>query len=522
MRLGRMDRIAAILLFACCACSSAGAGRRELHYGLTLAPTGIDPHVHASSELGIPLSSVYDTLVYRDPDGWFVPGLAERWEISSDGREYTFHLRRDVRFHDGTAFDARAVKVNLERILNPETQSQKARFLIDPVETVTVVDDYTVRLELATPFAPLLDSLSQVYLGMASPAALEKWGDDYQFHQVGTGPFRFVDYVAGDHLTLERNPDYAWAPSTYRNKTAQLDRIVFRFYADPATRAPALLSGEADVMGEVLPLDAGDLEKSGRFTLYPVTIPGQPLQFFFNLNRAPTDDVRVRRALLAAADRETLVRTVFGAYSPVATGPLTAATWGAADVVPADSYNPQAAEDLLRQAGWEDADGDGVREKDGRPLRLTVVYPTWGLTPQTAELLELQWEKIGADVELIQAASFSALKDAQTGGGYNLISMNQAGTDPDMLRSFFHSGGAYNWSGIQDADVDALLDRAEQAGADADRLAFYREAQEIFARECVLLPVRDYVNLNVAGNNVQGLHFSPQGWFPVLIDVSLA
>jgi peptide/nickel transport system substrate-binding protein len=522
MKLGRFCWIAGILLFGCCSCAGKGNSGRELHYGLTLVPSGIDPHVHASSELGIPLSSVYDTLVYRGPDGGFVPGLAERWEVSSEGLEYTFHLRRDVRFHDGTPFDARAVKINLERILNPDTKSQKARILIDPVETVTAVDDYTVRLDLSSPFAPLLDSLSQVYLGMASPAALEKWGSDYQFHQVGTGPFRFVEYAAGDHLTLERNPDYAWGPSIYRNKTAQVERIVFRFYADPATRAPALLSGEADVMGEVLPLDAGGLEKDGRFTVHPVTIPGQPLQFFFNLKQAPTDDVRVRRALLAAADRETLVRTVFGEYSPVAVGPLTASTWGAASVVPADSFDPKAAADLLRQAGWEDADGDGVREKDGRPLRLKMVYPSWGLTPQTAELLELQWKEIGADVELIEAASFSALKDAQAGGGYNLISMNLAGTDPDMLRAFFRSDGAYNWSGIRNADLDALLDRAEQAGTDADRLGLYREAQEIIARECVLLPVRDYVNLNVAGNRVKGLRFSPQGWFPVLIDVSLS
>jgi peptide/nickel transport system substrate-binding protein len=167
------------------------AGIKELRYGLTLVPTGIDPHIHASSELGIPLASVYDTLVFRDADGGFVPGLAERWEIAADGLQYTFFLRRGVRFHDGTSFDARAVQVNLERILDPKTKSQKARFMIDKIKAVTVVDDFTVRLDLSEPFAPMLDSLSQVYVGMASPAALEKWGAEYQFHQSGTGPFRW-------------------------------------------------------------------------------------------------------------------------------------------------------------------------------------------------------------------------------------------------------------------------------------------------------------------------------------------
>jgi peptide/nickel transport system substrate-binding protein len=201
--------LAAGLLLGCFACSPAAPAEKELRYGLTLVPTGIDPHVHASSELGIPLASVYDTLVFRDSAGSFVPGLAERWEVSPDGLQYTFFLRRGVRFHDGTAFNAPAVKANLDRVLDPATKSQKARFMIDSVKTVTVVGDFTVRLDLSQPFAPLLDSLSQVYLGMASPAALEKWGADYQFHQSGTGPFRFVEYAAGDHLTLERNPDYA-------------------------------------------------------------------------------------------------------------------------------------------------------------------------------------------------------------------------------------------------------------------------------------------------------------------------
>jgi peptide/nickel transport system substrate-binding protein len=522
MMSGKIRWAAACLLLACFACSSAGAESRELHYGLTLPPTGIDPHVNASSELGIPLSSVYDTLVFRDPDGGFVPGLAERWDISSDGLAYTFHLRRGVRFHDGTAFDARAVEANLRRILELQTKSQKAWYLINKVATVTVLDEYTVRLDLSEPFAPLLDSLSQVYLGMASPAALEKWGADYQFHQVGTGPFRFVEYTAEDHLTLERNPEYAWAPSIYRNKTAQLERIVFRFYSDPATRAPALLSGEADVMGEVLPRDAADLEKSGRFAVYPVDVPGQPLQFFFNLNRAPTDDPLVRRALLAAADRRSLVQTVFGSYSPVARGPLTAATWGSAAVVPEDAFDRNAAEDLLLRAGWEDADGDGVREKDGRPLRLKVVFPYWNMTPQAAEVLEMQWQDIGADVELIQVASFSALKDAQAGGEYHLISWNQAGTDPDLLRPFYRSDGAYNWSGVQNPELDLWLDEAVRAGSDSERLELYGRIQETIALEYAVLPIRDHVNVNVAGNRVKGLSFSPQGWFPILIDVTVA
>ena len=161
-----------------------------LHYGLTLPVSGIDPHVNASSELGIALNGVYDTLVVQDRDGAFHPSLATRWEISEDGKTYTFELRRGVTFHDGTPFNAAAVVRNLERIVDPATKSQKAIFLLGPFDHAEAAGDFTVKIVLKTPYAPLLDGLSQVYLGMASPAALDRWGDQYQMHQVGTGPFR--------------------------------------------------------------------------------------------------------------------------------------------------------------------------------------------------------------------------------------------------------------------------------------------------------------------------------------------
>nr|HID13173.1 hypothetical protein [Anaerolineae bacterium] len=283
------------LLVGCGAAPPSG----RIVYGLTLAPSGIDPHVNASSELGIPLTSVYDTLVYQDPEtGELLPGLAERWEVSDDGLVYTFHLRQDVTFHDGTPFNAEAVRFNLERITSPDLASQKARFMLGPYEQTVVVNEYTAQIHLSEPFAPLLDSLSQVYLGMASPAAVEQWGDEYQLHQVGSGPFIFAEYVPGDHLLLRRNPDYAWGPSVYQHKTAQVEEIEFRFFTDPATRSPALETGEADVMGEIPPQDAARLEASDDFRIEAVAIPGASLMFFVNTARPPLDDLRVRRALL--------------------------------------------------------------------------------------------------------------------------------------------------------------------------------------------------------------------------------
>jgi len=244
MHLARTLRLSLLLPSLLAAC--AAPAETELRYGLTLSPTGIDPHINASVELGIPLSSVYDTLVFQDPEtGEFVPGLASDWEVSPDGLTYTFHLREDVLFHDEQRFDAQAVKANIEYVLDPDHRSQKAASMLGPLKEVEVLAPYSVAFHLERPFAPLLDSLSQVYLGMASPAALETWGPgDYQFHQVGTGPYRFVEYLQDDHLILQRNPDYSWGPAIYRSDQAEVEKITFRFFEDPATRALALESGQ--------------------------------------------------------------------------------------------------------------------------------------------------------------------------------------------------------------------------------------------------------------------------------------
>jgi len=459
--------------------------------------------------------------VFQDPEtGEFVPGLASSWEISPDGRAYTFHLREDVRFHDGTRFDAEAVRVNLERVRNPENLSQKAASMLGPLESVEVVDDSTVVLRLGKPFAPLLDSLAQVYLGMASPTALAEWGTaEYQFHQVGTGPYRFVEYIPNDHLTLEANPDYDWGPSVYQQQRPHFGQVKFRFYEDPATRALALESGEVDVIGEVPPHDAARLVDGGEFALQAVPIPGQPLQLFFNTRRAPTDDASVRRALLLAVDRPSIVATVFGEYSAVAEGLLSANTPGSTPVIPAEAYDPAQAAALLDSAGWV-LGADGRRSRQGQPLAVQLIVPPWGSNPEAAQLVSAAWSALGAEVELQVAPGFGPLKEAQAAGEYNIIGVNLFGSDPDLLRPFYTSDGLYNWSGWADPQLDALLvDAAESVGPRAERMALYGQAADRVADQSLVLPIRDYTNLVVHRRGLTDLRFSPQGWNPYLIDL---
>jgi peptide/nickel transport system substrate-binding protein len=517
--------LVAALLAVLAGCATPPEAVRRIVYGLTLQPSGFDPHIHASSELGIPLRSVYDTLVYRDPDtGAFIPGLAESWEISADERTYTFRLKTGVVFHDGTAFDAAAVGANLDRITAPETASQRAAFMLGPYEGYDVIDAHTVRIRLSAPYAPLLDSLSQVYLGMASPVAFSQYTPEtYQFHQIGTGPFRFSEYIPGDRLVLRRNPAYTWGPAFYGPAPASsVDEIEFRFFTDPAGRALALESGDAQVMGELPPLDARALSSDPTLSIVPVPIAGQPLQFLMNTRIFPTDDVRMRRALLYGTNRESIADVVFGQFSPVAWSALSAPTqFYDGSLQGSYLYDLSGAQSLLSEAGFEDTNNDGLRDVSGADITLRVLVPPWGLIPEVSQLLADGWRQLGIATELVTVPTRSALFEAIDAGDYHLVAWYEFGRDPAFLSRYFTSTGVNAWTGFASPDLDTLLTQAETSLDPVARGALYAQAQRIILDQALILPIREYVNLNGA-RGVTGLRYDAYGWFPLLWDLALA
>jgi peptide/nickel transport system substrate-binding protein len=524
LRMLRIWGFFALIIFIT-SCQSVGQAqetpvRHPIVYGLTLMPSGFDPHIHASSELGIPLRQVYDTLVYRDPTtGQFVPGLATEWAISDDGLEYTFTLREGVLFHDGTAFNAQSVASNLDRITDPATGSQKAIYMLGPYLSYTIVDQYTIRITLSEPFTPLLDSFSQVYLGMASPAAFSQYSNNrYQFHQVGTGPFTFEDYVPGDHITLRRNPDYTWGPAFYTPVSdLSVDQIEFRFYEDAATRALAIESGEVQIMGELPPIDARVLTGNNQVRIQPVSIPGQPLQFLMNTQRFPTDNLQVRQALLYAANRNAIADTVYQRFSPVAWGPLSANNlFYSPEVTNSYSTDTAGAQGLLAQAGYSDSDGNGYLDFAGVELTLDVVVPPWGLIPDVAQMLQEQWRSLGIRVNLKAVPTRGALIDEVDAGEYNLVAYYGFGIDPSFLSDYYATGAPNNWFNYSNPDLDALLNNAERELDPVVRRDLYAQAQRIIMVEALILPVRDYVNLNAVSAGLADLTFDPYGWFPLL------
>lgn len=508
----------------------------QITYGLTLLASDFDPHSGSASEIGIPLYSVYDTLIYRDPNTLeFVAGLAERWEVSPNGLIYTFYLRQDVIFHDNTPFNADAVGVTFDRILNNPTG--KAYALLGGTGTTGQLffatyaipkdeNNYTFQIFLNEPYAPLLDALSQPYFGIASPTALANTPNKtYQFHQVGTGPYKMIEFIPGDRILLERNPDYRWGPEFYQKEMANaVDRIEFRFLVDSSTRRLALEGDEVAIVGEVPPDDAQILlSERGEFKVERQTIPGQPLQFYFNTQRFPTDNQLFRQALLYITDRGDIVdRVFFRTFSPIAYGPLSAGTLyydaGMADFYP---HDPTTARQLFNAIGIQDTDGDGILENNGEPIVLKIVIAGWGFLPDVATLIQSQWRSIGIDVEIEQVPNFPALLEAAALGDYHLIALNDFGTDPSLINRYYLSDGDRNWIGYQDLDLDLWLRQAVTISDAEQRRQLYSLIQRRIMDQALILPIRDYVNLVGYRDELSGLRFSPQGWWPLLHDLTM-
>lgn len=498
--------------------------KRTITYGLTFLPSGFDPHINSSAELGIPFYSVYDTLVYRHPQTFdFIPGLAETWDISPDGLVYTFHLRTDVTFHDGTPFNADAVAVTLDRVFAAETGSLKALALLGPYVGYVIVDEYTIQIQLTEPYAPLLDGLSQPYLGIASPTALANTTNaDYQYHQVGTGPFRLVEFVPGDRIVLERNSDYAWGPPYYSAYgDDSIERVIFRIYEAPETRRPALEAGDVQIMGELPPTDAELLRGNQNFKLVQVAIPGQPLQFYFNTQEFPTDDLLVRQAILYATNRESIVGTIFfDQFSPTAYGPLTAVTpFYDPEMRSLYTYSPEQARTFFGRGGVTDDDEDGTLDKLGAPLSIKVVFMGTGSLPDVAQLMQSQWREIGLESELIQVGSFNDLMGYVESGDYNLLAFVDYGADPALLNRYFLSNGDRNWTGYGDPELDGWLLEASRTLDREVRRTLYSNVQHQIMNQALILPIRDYVNLNGSASNIDGLIFTAQGWWPLLTNL---
>lgn len=524
IRTGLLCLLATGLLLVACEGRDSGADRRvanpeRLVLSSTKPGSRLDPHLDIQWEVLYVLSAVYDTLVYQDEEGAVIPGLARSWQMSEDGLKYRFQLREDVHFHDGAVFDAAAVKFNFERIRSLASRSLKSSSLLVAVERVTVIDEFTVDVHLSRPDGSFLFNLSLPYIAMVSPEAATKWGSNYHLHQAGTGPFMFSEYRPGDRYVLLRNPDYRWGPSYYEHSgPARLREIEWRFLPEPSSRAPALEAGDVDVAFDLVPTSLERILDSPRHTVSTAYLTGQPAYWFINTRLPPTDEVAVRRAVLYAADMASGTRAITREVTPPAHGPLSRVT---PEYAPAlDSlyrHDPERARRLLEEAGWTDSDGDGIRERDGQRLVVTVSMVSWGQSIPFSVLLQAQLRQVGIAVELEMMAHAVQIEAGQSGRKNMLFTGSSGYSAADSLKPFFHSANVergFAFSKFADPELDRLLEDAEITLDPELRTALYRQAQVRIMEQALILPIYDYALLVGIDRRIEGLEWRSVGLVP--------
>jgi peptide/nickel transport system substrate-binding protein len=318
---------------------------------------GLDPIQETDGESFKVTQQIFDTLVDYEPGGTeVIPNLATYWETSEDGLTWRFQLRDDVEFHDGTKFDAEAVKWNFDRWrledhpyhFGGEFTYYAYMFQGFPgvIEEVNVINDYTVEFVLSEKQAPFLNNLAMVPFGISSPTAVKKYGEDYFKNPVGTGPYVLEEWRQGDRVIVKANENY-WGERAY------LDEIVFRSIPDNAARFMELQSGTIDIMDGVSPEDVDAVRNSEalKLSLRPSMNVGY---FAMNFNFEPFDDVRVRRAFNHAIDKQALIDAFYAGLAEPAKNPMPPSIWGYNDEIEPYEYNPEKAKELLVEAGYED------------------------------------------------------------------------------------------------------------------------------------------------------------------------
>lgn len=482
-----------------------------------------DVHVSGADATAYLLRGVFDSLVSQDADGEFHPWLAEDWEISDDGLQYTFDLREDVTFHNGEAFDAEAVKANFEHVKDPDTQSQYAANLLagDAYESTEVLDQYTVQINLSRPYAPLLQSLSTAYLGFYPPEhlaantdALAAGGPDVT---LGSGPFRVSGNVAGQSVTLEKNPDYQWGPADAENTgPAYLDGVEFRILLENAVRSGALGSGEIHVADNVATTDIDLLQNDDAVTIGSVAAQGLPYSVFLNHSQGVFADQAVRQAFQRGVDISSATDAVFSGHYDRAWSILTPTSAGIYDESLEDSwpFDPDLANSVLDDAGWTERDADGYRTKDGQ--RLSAEWLFLGAREDRAsfaDAFQADLREIGFELVTVQEDIGAALERLYA-GDYDAVDWSFVRSDGDILRLHLYSEFApvQNASFVDDPQVDEWVLAASQSTDVDERAELYREVQNWAIETAAIVPVYVPTRYVASAPEVHGISADVAAW----------
>ena len=495
-------------------CGGAPVANDTLIYGRGGDANDLDPiHTDIGESVKV-IVNIFEPLVAYDKETLdLVPGVAESWETSEDGREWTFKLRPGVKFHDETPLNAEAVVFTFNRILDPDSPYAFGNVIpyfsnYSEIEKVEAVDDLTVKFTLKQPQATFLPTIAMFSSGIVSPTAVKKYGADFSRHPVGTGPFQFEYWRPKQELMLTRFEDY-WGDK------AGVEHVVFVPSQESSIRVIQLKRGEIHIADNLPPSDMDSLEQAEGVVVQ--STPGINIGYLtMQTQKPPLDQVKVRQAICHAIDLDRLIDVAYSGHAQKAKTMVPPTLWGHGENVPEHQYDVEQAKRLLQEAAKEGGFQLPVK------LQLFVMdspRPYMQQPRQTAIYIKDALEKVGFEIEIITndiGQHFQRMTRGEHQLGLSGWSADIA--DPhNFLHTLLHSeninkSGGNNLSQYKNERVDQLLDQAQFELDQDKRTQYYEEAQELIYEDAPVLPLV-HVPVRIAErDNVKGylLHPSSQ------------
>lgn len=488
----------------------AASGQRpspkKLVFGRVSDSISLDPAIATENESFKVTVNIFDTLVkYEEEGSRLKPCLATSWEASEDGLTWLFNLRQGVRFHDGTVFDARAVEFNFQRWMNADSPYHTGKFnywlyvfggFPGFVKDITVLSDYRIKIVLSKPYAPFLNALSMPAFGIASPKAVEKYGNEFYRHPVGTGPFRFENWDKNRSIELAANMEY-W------NKAPSIDILEFRVIRTERDRLEQLKRGNVHIIDGLSTDAVASVKQDPRLNLY--LSPTFNVGFLsMNMQKDPFNVREVRLAISHAIDKDRLVEEVFVDLAKTAKTLIPPFLWGYNDSIQPYGYDPGEAKRLLAAAGYP----------DGFETELWVMQqprPYFTNPYKVAEYIkeDLEYVDIKVGIRVFEWEDYiNKLKNGEH--GMALIGWIGDNRDPDnFLYTLLgsdnaHPGMASNYSFYKDEKVDRLLVQARQTLDASFRSELYRTVQEKVHYDAPVIPLVHTMPALAADSSVKG------------------
>lgn len=466
--------------------------------------SSLDPAGSNDVPSSVVQANIYETLVKRDDDNNIVEGLAEKWEALDD-TTYEFTLRQGVTFHDGEPFNAEVVKMNLERVLDPEVASPRY-FLYEMITDITVKDDYTVQIKTEYPFAPLLSHLSHNGGSMVSPKSIEA---DYEAmkggetagsvigtNPVGTGFFKFVSWDPGSEIKLAKNEEY-WGDK------AHVDTATFRVVPESAVRNADLETGFVQIADPVQPNEVADIN-SKDFAKINQKASSSLAYLGFNTEKEPFNDPKVRRAISMLVNKEDISEGVYDGFGISAKGPLAPGIFGFNEDAKPIDYNVDEAKKLLKEAGFENGFKTSIWTNDN-PQR-----------QQIAVLMQEELKKVNIEAD-IEVMEFGAYLDKTANGEHDMFILgwsNPTGDADYGMYALFHSsqkGDPGNRSFYENPEVDKLLEEGRRESDPDERIKIYNKVQDILIEDAPMAYLIHTEYLTGVSNKIKGFSIGTDG-----------